>query len=388
MDQQRIKDALESAFPGLSQAELDGLVRVVRLGTYPPDTIICQEGAMESTLYVILDGWVEISKHLEGAAPRVLHHQGPGNFFGEMALIQDQPRAATVRALQQCTLLELTKQEFNDLLDRNPAVAFVVMRKLTSRLRDSDQMAIIDLRQKNLELAQAYDRLAEEERMRSEFLTTISNELRTPLTTVQGYLHLIRSGAIQLDKMTEMIPTLAHNVDKIVNLVNNILLLQEMDLITAKFEPVMVGQVVAEAVSNVNLRAAEQNLSVKIDIAPNLPLVNGDAEGLGQAVAALLDNAIKFSPEGGEIHVTVTRQDHSLQIEIDDPGLGIPETQPDLLFEPFHRTESVDTYLFGGVGLGLPIAKQMVELHGGSIHAERRPQGGSRFTVALPISAL
>ncbi len=385
MDQQQIKDVLESAFPGLDESELDGLVQIVRLETYPPDQIICREGAIESTLYVILDGWVQVSKYLEGERSRILHHQGPGEFFGEMALIQDRPRAATVRTLQNCTLLELTKKEFNNLLDRNPSVAFTVMRKVTSRLRDADQMAITDLRKKNLELAQAYERLAEHERLRSEFLSTVAHELRTPLTTVQGYLHLIRSGVIKPEKAIEMVPTLARNVDKIVNLVNNILFLQEIELITPKFEPVLIQGVVTDAAQRLHQKATEQNLMLKIDIAPNLPFVNGDADGLGRAITALLDNAIKFSPQGGEIQVTVKRQNGSLYIEIADPGVGIPEDQLETLFEPFSRTESVREYMFSGLGVGLPIAKHVVELHGGSIQAKRRPQGGSKFTITLPV---
>ncbi len=388
MDDQRIKNALESAFPGLRQAELEGLVHVTRIETYPPNTVICREGALENTLYVILDGWVEVSQRLEGDTPRVLHHQGPGEFFGEMALIQDRPRAATVRTLQTCILLEISKEEFNSLLERNPAVALTVMRKVTSRLRDSDQMAISDLRQKNLELAQAYQRLAQQERTRSAFLTTVAHELRTPLTTVQGFLHLMHSGAIQADKALEMVPTLARHVDTIVNLVNNILLLQELELITSEFAPVMVGQVVSEAVREMSCRATESNLSFKVNIAPDLPLINGDAQGLGRAILALLDNAIKFSPNGGEIQVTVVRQNRALRVEIADPGVGIPEDQVELLFEPFYRVEYIDGHLFGGVGLGLPIAKNVVELHGGSIRAERRPTGGSKFTVTLPVPAV
>jgi signal transduction histidine kinase len=282
-------------------------------------------------------------------------------------------------------LLELTKEDFKALLDRNPSVALTVMRKVTSRLRDSDRMAITDLRQKNIELAQAYESLEEQQRLRSAFLTTVAHELRTPLTTAQGYLQLLTSGVIQPDKATEMVSTVGRNVAKIVDLVNSILFLQELELITPDFEPVMVGQVVAEAVANVSQKAAESNLSLKIDIAPHLPLVNGDARGLGQAIAALLDNAIKFSPEGGEIQVLVSRQDRAVGIEIADPGVGISEDHLEQLFEPFHRVDAIDGHLFGGVGLGLPIAKQLVELHGGQIWAERRSAGGSRFTVSLPI---
>lgn len=385
MNHQQIKDIIENVFSGLSQTELDGLIQVARIESYPRDTIICQEGAMESTLYVILEGRVRVSMDMEEGASRVLRHQGPGEFFGEMALIDDRPRAASVHTSQACTLFELTKEAFNDLLERSPTVAFSMTRKVISRLRDSDQTAITDLKEKNRALAQAYERLEEQERLRSEFLTTVAHELRTPLTAAQGYLYLIRSGTAPANRAMKMMHAISRHVDTIVNLVNNIMFFQELDLTTPEFEPVGMEQVLAEAVGDANRKAAESNLRFEIDIVPNLPLVNGNAKSLGQAVAALLDNAIKFSPEGGEIRVLVTCQNRAVHVEIADPGVGIPEAQLERLFESFHRTESIEGRLFGGVGLGLPIARHVIESHSGRIWAERRSQGGSKFTIALPI---
>ncbi len=385
MDQAQIKAALQQAFPGLEPAELDELAQVGRVVTYPAGAPILTEGAMGDALYVILEGWVRVSKRLDEGTSRILHDQSVGEFFGEMALIQNRPRAASVHALEPCTLLEISERTFSDLLDRNPAVALAVMRKLTSRLRDADQMTIIDLRQKNLELAQAYARLEEHQRRRSEFLTTIAHELRTPLTSVQGYLQLMRPGMLSPEKAVEVVPTIERNVARIVDLVNNILFLQELELITPEFKPVMVGELVAKAVGEMHAKAAQCNLRLKIDIATGLPQINADPEGLGRAVSALLDNAIKFSPEGGEIHVRVAHCDDDICIEIADPGVGIPEDQLDRMFEPFDRVEALGGHLFDGLGLGLPIAKHVVELHGGTIRAERRPQGGSRFSIFLPV---
>ena len=385
MNHQQIKDIIENVFSGLSQTELDGLIQVARIESYPRDTIICQEGAMESTLYVILEGRVRVSMDMEEGASRVLRHQGPGEFFGEMALIDDRPRAASVHTSQACTLFELTKEAFNDLLERSPTVAFSMTRKVISRLRDSDQTAITDLKEKNRALAQAYERLEEQERLRSEFLTTVAHELRTPLTAAQGYLYLIRSGTAPANRAMKMMHAISRHVDTIVNLVNNIMFFQELDLTTPEFESVGMEQVITKAVGDANRKAAESNLRFEIDIVPNLPLVNGNAKSLEQAVAALLDNAIKFSPEGGEIRVSVTCQNRSVHVEIADPGVGIPEAQLERLFESFHRTESIEGRLFGGVGLGLPIARHVIESHSGRIWAERRSQGGSKFTIALPI---
>lgn len=381
-----IYDMIQSAFPGLSEEEIKELQEVSTRRVLSPEMVICREGAMEDTLYVILDGWVEISQSVGEGERRVLHHQGPGEFFGEMAIIQDRPRAATVRTTQRCTLLEISKGDFQRLLERNPSVAFTLVRKVTARLRDSDQMAISDLRKKNRELREAYERLAEQERLRSEFLTTVAHELRTPLTAAQGYLHLMRSHNVKTEMLPDMAKTVARNVDTIVHLVNSILFLQELELIAPEREPVMLGLVVAEAVNVLQEKASQSGLALKLEVAPDLPLIRGDPEGLERAVGALLDNAIKFSPEGGEISLRVSRCTEGVCVEIADPGVGLTDEQMERLFEPFYHTDSIGERLFGGIGLGLPIAKQVVEMHGGCIRPERRPEGGSKFTVILPTS--
>ncbi len=375
---------IQSAFPGLEEEEIKELQQASTRQTLPPETVICREGALEDSLYVILDGWVEISQAVGQEERRVLHHQGPGEFFGEMAIIQERPRAATVSTTQRCTLLEISKGDFQSLLERNPSVAFTLMRKVTARLRDSDQLAISDLREKNRKLQEAYERLAEQERLRSDFLTTVAHELRTPLTAAQGYLHLMRSHNVKTEMLPDMAKTVSRNVDTIVHLVNNILFLQELELITPDMEPVMLGVVVAEAVNAMQEKASQSDLSLKLEVASDLPVIQGDEQGLERAVEALLDNAIKFSPEGGEISVQIKRCDGAICVAIADPGVGLSDEQLKRLFEPFYHTDSIGDRLFGGIGLGLPLAKQVVEMHGGDITAERRPEGGSTFTLRLP----
>lgn len=324
---------------------------------------------------------------LKKIVQRVLHRPGPGEFFGEIALVQKGPRTATVRTLEITTVLEIERDAFMSVLRRSASMAVRIMLHVTSRLRDADQTAIADLRRKNIELAQAYEQLETQQRLRSKFLTTVSHELRTPLTSTTGYLQFVRSGALDPEQTLDFLDKVSQNLEAVVHLVNNILLLQELDLITSEFKPLDVEKVVLQAVHEMIEQAVQAGLTIDTRVEGNLPQVMGDAGGLSRAVSVLLDNAIKFSPDGGEISVRARASDNALQIEIRDPGVGFPMDQLEHLFKPFTRIEMTDGRLFGGVGLGLPIAKHVVESHGGHIEVESKEGKGSAFTIVLPLTA-
>jgi signal transduction histidine kinase len=176
------------------------------------------------------------------------------------------------------------------------------------------------------------------------------------------------------------------NTDALVRLINNILFLQELDLIPPTFEPINLDEIVLPLVEALRLAAADNHLVFNVALPPALPVVRGDRNGLMQAIGALLDNAIKFSPDGGEIKVMAQVQNGRLALSIADPGVGIPPEELDSIFERFHHVESAEAHLFGGVGLGLPIARQVVEQHGGQISVVSEVDKGSTFTITLPLS--
>ncbi len=272
------------------------------------------------------------------------------------------------------------------VLQRSASMAVRIMLQVTSRLRDADQRSIADLRRKNVELAQAYAELAAQQKLRSEFLTTVAHELRTPLTAGTGYLQLVNSGAVPPAQASQFLETVSNNLDTVVHLVNNILFLQELELITPEFKPLAISEVVLKAVEEIAKRASEGGLTVNTQIQQKLPQVMGDAGGLSRAISALLDNAVKFSPEGGEIGIRIQADDSAVRIEISDPGIGFPMEQLEDVCRPFTRVEETGGHLFGGVGLGIPIAKQVVESHGGHIEIESEVNKGSTFTVVLPVA--
>src|SRR5688572_20815074 len=178
---------LRLAFKGLDDNELQEMADLTQLCMYPPEHVLCQEGAYEDKFYIVAEGSVVISKKmLEGAGERILRVGGRGDLVGEMALIQNAPRAATVRTLTECTTLEMGKKDFETLLSKSPRMAIDIMRITLDRMRANDHMAIADLKRTNNILRQL-------DRNKLDFIQVVAHELRTPLTVLNGYIKVLRT---------------------------------------------------------------------------------------------------------------------------------------------------------------------------------------------------
>ena len=374
---------LQRAFPGIPTDEAEMMISSGKVHSYPPNTVLCREGAIENTFYIILEGEVQVAKLLNELETRFLKHLKGGDFFGEMALIHNAPRAATVITTAPCTILEINKEAFSKLLEQSSSMSLAMVREVSRRLRENDEMAIGDLRLKARELAYAYQQLAEQEFARREFLTTIAHELRTPLTAASGFLQLVRMGMLDGQTLTQAMDTIARNVQDIISLTNDILFLQEMDLILPEFEPTDVGPIVVKLVEQMRTRAVHNSVALKLEITQYLPQVDGDAKSLERAIAAILDNAIKFSPDGGDVLVDVGSDAVQLLVQVEDHGVGIATDVLPCIFDRFFHVDHVGNYLFRGLGLGLSVARQVIEQHGGKILVESELGKGSKFTVLL-----
>lgn len=381
-----VADVLQRTFPGLEGGGLEHLEAVALKRFYPPDAVVVREEEIGQTFFIIVQGEVEVTKQVDGQSERVLQRHGPGDFFGEMALIETLPRTATVRTLMPATLLEISKDDFDTVLSQNPALGLSVMRTLTQRLRHADQRAISELSQKNEELARVNRELTQQEQYRSEFLTTVAHELRTPLTSANGYLTLVANGRMDGDQVEHAVNRALRNVKRVVKLVNDILFLQEMDLILPEFSPVSVQEVLSQVVARRKQQAIEADISLRVQVEENLPRVMGDPEWLDRAIDALLDNAAKFSPDGGEVSIRAACRSGRVQLAISDQGVGIPADQMDLIFDRFQRGRQTGTHLFDGVGLGLPLVRQVAEQHGGTIEMDSIEGQGSTFVMSLPAA--
>ncbi|MCK5429033.1 MAG: cyclic nucleotide-binding domain-containing protein, partial [Anaerolineales bacterium] len=376
---------VQRAFPGMREREAEDLARTGDVHTYPAKHILCQEGAVEQIFYILLRGKVQVTKLIDPTEVRLLSFLGPGDFFGEMALIHNAPRAATVATITPTTVLEINKADFAELLRLNASVSVAMVREVSRRLRENDEMAIEDLRVKAKELAEAYQQLAEQDYARQEFLTTIAHELRTPLTTSYGYLQAIQIGMLSGEELSSTLNTISKNIQQVISLVNDILFLQEMDLIILEFQPVDIGTLVATVVEQQKERAQRNDIILDLNIMPDLPTIAGDEKSLERVFNILLDNAIKFSPEGGDISVIVKQEEEMIWVIVLDHGVGIPPEAIPRIFRRFFRLDEVEGYIFSGAGLGLSIARQVVEQHGGEIEVRSELGKGSEFRIGLKI---
>jgi signal transduction histidine kinase/CheY-like chemotaxis protein len=239
-----------------------------------------------------------------------------------------------------------------------------------------------------LENARLYSDAQQASRVRDEFLAVLSHELRTPLNAIVGYARLLRGGVLSGEKAQRGLDTLERNATALTQIVEDVLDVSR--IISGKMrldvQPVDLSHVVANAVATVQPAADAKGVRLQTVIDPRSGPVPGDPERLQQVVWNLLANAVKFTPRGGRVQTHVARVDSHIELVVSDTGIGIkPEFLPHV-FERFRQAESGLTRKSGGLGLGLAIARHIVEMHGGTISAESAGEGrGSTFGVQLPL---
>ena len=227
-------------------------------------------------------------------------------------------------------------------------------------------------------------------RMKDEFLAVLSHELRTPLNTVLGYARMLRQDEDEArmpeDLRRRALEALERNADTLSRLVNDVL--DTSRVVTGKlrliFETCVIDQLIEEAVETVRPAAEVKDVSIERRLEHNLAVM-GDRDRLLQVVWNLLSNAVKFTPAGGSIVVEARRESGVVQISVADTGVGIRPDDLPLVFQRFWQAHTGVSREFSGLGIGLALARHLVELHGGTIHAESPGVGhGATFTVALP----
>jgi two-component system phosphate regulon sensor histidine kinase PhoR len=332
---------------------------------------------------MVLEGDFEVTKVINNSEVRLLKSLTAGDFFGEMALIHHAPRAATVKSKTNAIMLELDMDGFNRVLKRSPSVAMAMVGEISNRLRENDQMAIDDLRMRASELADAYQKLAEQDLVRREFLSNIAHELRTPLMVASGYLHAIQKEMVSNEQLHATIDTISRNVDQITTLANDLLFLQEVDFVLPEFQPVDIIEVVNKVINKYEEKAQARKVTIKVISDHSVSKVRGDTQSLQRAVTALVDNAIKFSAPNGEVEIRFAEQVDRVRISFEDHGIGItPDIRP-RIFDRFFHLDKSGNELYSGLGIGLSITRQVIQQHKGSLDVESEAGKGSKFTMSL-----
>jgi len=232
----------------------------------------------------------------------------------------------------------------------------------------------------------------EVDRMKSEFVSTASHELRTPMTSIKGYADLLLMGA--MGPLTEgqehFLGIIKSNVDRLVMLVNDLLDLSRIETgrMELKLQPLHLGRVVSDVVASIQGLSSRKKLNLQVQIEPDLPVVRGDYQRLVQVVTNLVDNACRYTPDGGEVTVSVYTIDGAVQVDVTDTGIGISPEDQEKIFDRFFRADHPLVRDTRGTGLGLPIVKSLVEMHGGRVWVKSEPGKGSTFSFTIPLSRL
>ena len=402
------KEFLRPILFGLAEEDLEELARAAVERTFPPGSVVIKEGDAGDAVYFIVKGHVEVIKQFEDGSERFLHTSGPGEPFGEMALLQEGGRTASVRASDSLTVLEIGREPFLNVLGRSPSLSVRILVRLTGRLRDSDQQSIADLSRANTELTQALRKLERLDRTKSDFIQVSAHELRTPVAALLGYAQMMQhNNKAQNDPglrvLVDGVVTSTKRLHRVFNSILDVSRLMSGGL-QVIHSPLSIAIVFEAIQSEFEQALKERNLSLELVGLDDLPACSGDPDLMYKVFYHLVNNAVKYTPDDGRITVIgrmveVDGLGQCVEVAVEDTGIGIAPQDLELIFEKFYRTGEVELHSSGttkfkggGPGLGLAIAEGVVQAHGGRIWAEspgcdEKTCPGSRFVVQLPLFA-
>ncbi|MEW6403193.1 MAG: ATP-binding protein [Chloroflexota bacterium] len=395
-------ELLRLAFKELAEEELREIAALTEFHTYPAEHVLCHEGAYEDVFYIVAAGNIVVSMKMgeEEEGERVIRAGGRGDLVGEMALIQNAPRSATVKTTTECIVLEMEKQDFETILRRSPRMAIDIIRITLDRIRANDRMMIADLQKTNKVLRQL-------DRNKLEFIQVAAHELRTPLTVVNGYSKVLRSFSeiAASHTMTEVVDGIIKGADRIHEVVNTMLDVTRIDVDALKVAsvPVPLKRIIDDVIHGLTNAAEERKIVISTDYADGVSTINGDPALVQKALYHLIVNAIKYTPDGGKVSVsacpaTLENDTPGVEIAIKDTGIGLDAEHHSLVFEKFYQVGSVaihssgrTTFKGGGAGLGLAIVRGVARSHGGKVWVESPGHDevnfpGSTFHLLLPLN--
>jgi two-component system sensor histidine kinase VicK len=227
------------------------------------------------------------------------------------------------------------------------------------------------------------------EEMRKEFVANVSHELRTPLTSIKSYSETLLDGALD-DRETaeQFLAVINTEADRMTRLIRDLLQLSRLDNQQTQwnFEKMSLVELIKNTVERMKIEVDSRRQNIECFVVNEVPEIEGDYGRLEQVAFNIIGNAVKYTPEGGNITVYVGRMRNGVYFKVADTGIGIPEENIDRIFERFYRVDKARSREMGGTGLGLSIAKEIVEAHNGTINIKSKVGVGTEVTVRLPVS--
>ena len=258
---------------------------------------------------------------------------------------------------------------------------------LKSKLQKANQTLEKRVKQRTIELEEALTKLSELTQLKANFIANISHELRTPLTHIIGYLELMNNedlGSLNESQFTA-VSTMIRSSAQLERLINDLIMYTSMenDNVKLYLQTIDLSLVFSSIIHKTKTIAQKQNVSLQSNIEENASLIEGDQDKIQWVLLQLVDNAIKFSPAGGNIILEARNEGRTVKISVSDEGIGIPENQINKIFDSFYQIDGSSTRKFGGTGMGLSLVKKILSLHNTEIQVNSQEKHGSEFSFLL-----
>lgn len=350
----------------LKPAEALALMAIVQERRFSPGGEIFHEGAPGDGVYFIKAGAVEIST--DNAGRRVFSRLGPGEIFGEMAVIEQRPRSATASAVGETEVFFLPRGQLLTIIEQSPGFSFALLQHISARLRDFNRLHLREI--------------VEGERLAAvgQFARSIVHDLKNPLSIIGLTAELMAGANSTSDSREQARMRILRQVQRINDLASDILAFTEGRQKLQR-QPADFREFISRLTAELQSDFADKPVRLIVENEPPAIVIPFDRRGLNRVLHNLAGNAADAMENGGDIRLRFKTDEKSLTIEVEDTGPGIAPQIAGKLFQPFATYGKSK-----GTGLGLAICKKIVEDHGGEISVRSEPGRGAIFTFTLPLS--
>lgn len=374
-----------SIFDNLNEEDYEKIESVSEEFDYKKGDIIFKENEIADAFYIIIDGKVEILKENEDGEYELLAQKSNGDVFGEMAVIDELPRSATIKAATDLKLLKLNKESFSNLLKNFSHISLEIARSVCSTVRKTNETYIKDLEKRNKQLEAAYEKLkkTQEELIRAEklsvigkFTSLIIHDIKNPMANIRAYAELIKINENDNEKIQKGTDIIIKEVDRLTKMTSELLDFARGEIILNK-TPINLTSLISTLIDTVKEDLKNRNIKIILNSFTD-SIIIGDAEKISRVFYNLVSNAADAIINSGIINIKISEEDKWIKWIIQDNGCGMSIEVLSKIFEPFYTNKKK------GTGLGMAIVKSIIEAHNGFIKVFSKKDTGTKFEIFLP----
>jgi signal transduction histidine kinase len=374
-------------FQDLPDGQIKKIQQVCHQIEYQPGQIIFEEGSQADRFYIVAEGAVEVWKDYRLPDKDLLAVHERGHLFGEMALIDELPRSATVLAKEPTRLFYIDRDDFHRIIQNNSEIAISILKSVSDMVRSSNEYFVENLRERARELEKTNQALqeAQEELLRKDRLSTLGkfsslilHDIRNPLSILRSMAEMIILNSNESAKVERNAKRIITEADRL-NQIASELLDYSRGEIRLNMTIVNLESFFNRILDAVEEKLQARDIKVITEIKVSQPVIM-DEQRMFRVFYNLADNARKAMPQGGIFTIRAFKADQTLKVEVSDTGVGMDPSIQRKIFDPFFSYSDE-----GGTGLGMSIVKSVIEAHNGTLFVTSKPKGGTTFRVTLPL---